>query len=47
MRHLVLRFGDFRELLTDNVPEMVGDYPNILSKLLQTRQVNLIPYRLR
>jgi hypothetical protein len=45
MTHVVFRFGVFRELLTDNSNELVGNVLDGLSDLLQARQVNPVPYR--
>lgn len=45
MTHVVFRFGAFRELLTDNAPEMVSKALDELVVLLQARQTNPVPYR--
>lgn len=45
MEEIVLRFGAFRELLTDNAPEMVGNVLNQLMDMLQATQTNPVPYR--
>lgn len=45
MTHIVFRFGVFRELLTDNAPEMASDALDILVVLLLAQQTNPVPYR--
>ncbi|KAE9295160.1 hypothetical protein PR003_g24087 [Phytophthora rubi] len=45
MEDVVLRFGVFRELLTDGAPELTGEVIEKLVDLLQARQVNPVPYR--
>ncbi|KAE9143392.1 hypothetical protein PF006_g11578 [Phytophthora fragariae] len=45
LKHVVLRFGVFRELLTDGAPELTGKIVERLVELLQARQVNPVPYR--
>lgn len=45
MKEIVLRFGVFRELLTDKAPEMTGRVIELLVEMLQARQVNPVPYR--
>ncbi|KAE9050220.1 hypothetical protein PR001_g2601 [Phytophthora rubi] len=45
MEDVVLRFGAFRELLTDGAPELTGEVIEKLVELLQARQVNPVPYR--
>lgn len=45
MQEIVLRFGVFRELLTDGAPEMTGRVIELLVDMLQARQVNPVPYR--
>ncbi|KAE8985265.1 hypothetical protein PR001_g22938 [Phytophthora rubi] len=45
MEDVVLRFGAFRELLTDGAPELTGEVIEKLVDLLQARQVNPVPYR--
>lgn len=45
MKEVVLRFGVFRELLTDGAPEMTGHVIELLVEMLQARQVNPVPYR--
>ncbi|KAE9356239.1 hypothetical protein PR003_g2415 [Phytophthora rubi] len=45
MEEDVLRFGAFRELLTDGAPEMTGEVIDKLVELLQSRQVSPVPYR--
>jgi hypothetical protein len=41
----VLRFGPFRELLTDGAPELTGKATDQLVQMLQVRQTNPVPYR--
>ncbi|KAG3112799.1 hypothetical protein PI124_g6930 [Phytophthora idaei] len=43
MRQIVLRFGPFRELLTDGAPELTGKVIEQLVVLLQAEQVNPVP----
>ncbi|KAE8903105.1 hypothetical protein PF003_g12795 [Phytophthora fragariae] len=45
MRHVVLRFGPFRELLTDGAPELTGSVIRQLAVMLQAQQTNPVPYR--
>jgi hypothetical protein len=42
---VVLRFGPFRELLTDGAPELTGKVINQLVAMMQARQTNPVPYR--
>ncbi|KAE9265026.1 hypothetical protein PR003_g32587, partial [Phytophthora rubi] len=42
---VVLKFGVFRELLTDGAPEMVGKEIEQLVDLLQAKQTTPVPYR--
>ncbi|OWZ09440.1 hypothetical protein PHMEG_00017861 [Phytophthora megakarya] len=45
MKQVVLRFGPFREILTDGAPELVGKVIEELVVLLQAQQINPVPYR--
>ncbi|OWZ18944.1 hypothetical protein PHMEG_0006875 [Phytophthora megakarya] len=45
MEEVILKFGVFRELLTDGAPEMTGIVIEELVQLLQARQINPVPYR--
>ncbi|KAG6586700.1 Enzymatic Polyprotein [Phytophthora cinnamomi] len=45
MKHVVLKFGPFRELLTDGAPELTGKVIEELVILLQAQQINPVPYR--
>ncbi|KAE8953240.1 hypothetical protein PR001_g32958, partial [Phytophthora rubi] len=45
MDEVVLKFGVFRELLTDGAPEMTGRVIELLVNLLQAKQTNPVPYR--
>ncbi|KAE9036535.1 hypothetical protein PR002_g7031 [Phytophthora rubi] len=45
MRHVVLKFGPFRELLTDGAPELTGKVIEKLVSMLQAQWVNPVPYR--
>ncbi|OWZ09118.1 Gag-pol fusion protein [Phytophthora megakarya] len=45
MKHVVLRFGPFRELLTDGAPELTGYAIEKLVTLLQAEQTTPVPYR--
>ncbi|KAE8959452.1 hypothetical protein PR001_g30712, partial [Phytophthora rubi] len=45
MKHVVLRFGPFRELLTDGALELTGKVIEELVVLLQAQQINPVPYR--
>ncbi|KAE9004888.1 hypothetical protein PF011_g12270 [Phytophthora fragariae] len=45
MQEVVLRFGVFRELLTDSAPELAGKVIEELVQLLQAHQINPVPYR--
>ncbi|OWZ10181.1 LOW QUALITY PROTEIN: hypothetical protein PHMEG_00017007 [Phytophthora megakarya] len=47
MKRVVLRFGHFRELLTDGAPELTGRAIERLVDLLQARQTTPVPYRLQ
>ncbi|KAE9338657.1 hypothetical protein PR003_g11392 [Phytophthora rubi] len=42
---VVLRFGVFREVLTDGAPELAGKVIEELVQLLQAHQINPVPYR--
>lgn len=44
-RQVVLRFGPFREVLTDGAPELTGRAIEQLVVMLQTQQTNPVPYR--
>ncbi|OWZ09358.1 hypothetical protein PHMEG_00017950 [Phytophthora megakarya] len=44
MKQVVLRFGPFREILTDGALELVGKVIEELVVLLQTQQRNSVPY---
>ncbi|OWZ08713.1 Cyclic AMP-dependent protein kinase [Phytophthora megakarya] len=43
MKQVVLRFGPFREILTDGAPELVGKVIEELVVLLQAQQINPVP----
>ncbi|KAJ8569039.1 hypothetical protein ON010_g6222 [Phytophthora cinnamomi] len=43
--NVVLKFGDFREILTDGAPELTGKVIEQLVIMLQAQQVNPVPYR--
>ncbi|KAJ8552553.1 hypothetical protein ON010_g9993 [Phytophthora cinnamomi] len=45
MQEVVLRFGVFRELLTDGAPKLAGKVIEELVQLLQAHQINPVPYR--
>lgn len=45
MRSVVLRFGAFRELLTDGSSELVGRVLDGLCQLMQAKQLHPVPYR--
>ncbi|KAE9106200.1 hypothetical protein PF010_g12700 [Phytophthora fragariae] len=45
MRHVVLKFGPFRELLTDGAPELTGKVIEKLVSMLQAQQVNPVASR--
>lgn len=45
MKEVVLKFGPFRELMTDGAPELTGKLVDELVTLLQARQTNPVPYR--
>ncbi|KAE9293692.1 hypothetical protein PF008_g24732 [Phytophthora fragariae] len=45
MKEVVLKFGVFRELLTDGAPELTGRSIEQLVLLLQAEQTNPVPYR--
>ncbi|GMF46599.1 unnamed protein product [Phytophthora fragariaefolia] len=45
MKNVVLRFGAFRELLTDGAPELTGKVVEQLVIMLQAQQINPVPYR--
>lgn len=45
MDEVVLKFGVFRELLTDGAPELAGRVIEQLVMLLQAQQINPVPYR--
>jgi hypothetical protein len=45
MKQIVLKFGPFRELLTDGAPELAGTAIEQLVVMLQARQTNPVPYR--
>eukprot|EP00644_Phytophthora_capsici_P010828 jgi/Phyca11/104618/e_gw1.9.585.1 len=45
MKDVVLKFGPFRELLTDGAPELTGRVIEELVELLQAQQTNPVPYR--
>lgn len=45
MKHVVLKFGAFRELLTDGAPELTGKVIEQLVIMLQAQQTNPVPYR--
>ncbi|KAE9217071.1 hypothetical protein PF004_g14261 [Phytophthora fragariae] len=42
---VVLKFGVFRELLTDGATELTGKLIETLVAMLQARQINPVPYR--
>ncbi|POM57490.1 Retrovirus-related Pol Polyprotein, partial [Phytophthora palmivora] len=45
MEDVVLKFGVFREILTDGAPELTGYAIELLVAMLQARQINPVPYR--
>ncbi|OWY91239.1 hypothetical protein PHMEG_00040268, partial [Phytophthora megakarya] len=45
MEVVVLKFGVYRELLTDGAPELTGHAIELLAMMLQARQINPVPYR--
>eukprot|EP00644_Phytophthora_capsici_P016999 jgi/Phyca11/129340/e_gw1.83.32.1 len=45
MQNVVLKFGTFREILTDGAPELTGKAMDQLVVLLQAYQRNPVPYR--
>ncbi|KAE8964810.1 hypothetical protein PF011_g28530 [Phytophthora fragariae] len=45
MRQVVLKFGSFRELLTDAAPELTDKVIEKLVTMLQAQQINPVPYR--
>ncbi|KAE8888166.1 hypothetical protein PF005_g23800 [Phytophthora fragariae] len=45
MKNVVLKFGAFRELLTDGAPELTGKVIEQLAILRQAQQTNPVPYR--
>ncbi|GMF44471.1 unnamed protein product [Phytophthora fragariaefolia] len=45
MKQIVLKFGVFRELLTDGAPELTGHAIEQLVVMLQAEQNNPVPYR--
>ncbi|KAG3178161.1 hypothetical protein PC128_g16522 [Phytophthora cactorum] len=45
VEEVVLKFGAFRELLTDGAPELTGNAIKQLVHLFQTRQMNTVLYR--
>ncbi|KAE8984254.1 hypothetical protein PF011_g20849 [Phytophthora fragariae] len=45
LKEVVLRFGPFRELLTDGAPELTGKAIEQLVLLMQSKQINPVPYR--
>eukprot|EP00644_Phytophthora_capsici_P011242 jgi/Phyca11/110369/e_gw1.18.234.1 len=45
MKRVVLKFGPFRELLTDGAPELTGRVIEELVVLLQAQQTTPVPYR--
>ncbi|KAG1699087.1 hypothetical protein DVH05_028598 [Phytophthora capsici] len=45
LEEVVLRFGAFRELLTDGAPELTGNVINELMNMAQAKQINPVPYR--
>ncbi|GMF59535.1 unnamed protein product [Phytophthora fragariaefolia] len=47
MKKVVLRFGPFREILTDGAPELTGQVIDELVMMLQSEKTNPVPYRLQ
>lgn len=45
LSEVVLKFGSFRELLTDEAPELTGKVIDQLVNMLQARQTNPVSYR--
>lgn len=45
MKNIVLKFGVFREILTDGAPELTGHAVEELVTLLQAQQTTAVPYR--
>ncbi|KAE8900447.1 hypothetical protein PF005_g25388 [Phytophthora fragariae] len=45
MEDVVLKFGVFREILTDGAPELAGKTIEQLVLMLQSKQINPVPYR--
>ncbi|OWY98311.1 hypothetical protein PHMEG_00030952, partial [Phytophthora megakarya] len=45
MKRVVLKFGTFRELMTDGAPELTSKSLDELMKMLQARQTNAVAYR--
>eukprot|EP00644_Phytophthora_capsici_P008852 jgi/Phyca11/102255/e_gw1.6.105.1 len=45
MKNIVLKFGVFREILTDGAPELTGHAVEELVMLLQAQQTTAAPYR--
>lgn len=45
MKQIVLKFGPFRELLTDGEPELVDKAVEQLALMLEVQQTNSVPYR--
>ncbi|KAG2856678.1 hypothetical protein PC110_g20011 [Phytophthora cactorum] len=45
LEEVVLKFGVFREILTDGAPELTGKVIEKLVVMLQARQINPVPYR--
>ncbi|GMF43975.1 unnamed protein product [Phytophthora fragariaefolia] len=45
MENVVLKFGAFRELLTDGAPELTGKAIEQLVVMLQANQIDPVPYR--
>ncbi|KAG2768185.1 hypothetical protein PC129_g23922 [Phytophthora cactorum] len=45
MKHLVLKFGSLREILTDGAPELTGKAIEQLVRMLQVEQINPLSNR--
>jgi len=45
MKNVVMRFGTFRELLTDGSTELVGEVLDGLCQLVQAKQIHPVPHR--
>ncbi|KAE9157501.1 hypothetical protein PF002_g33366 [Phytophthora fragariae] len=45
MEDVVLKFGVFREILTDGAPELTGKSIEQQVLMLQSKQINPVPYR--